>query len=60
MNVEPITITQEQYDYEYHSWLQQSLQEVPYSEPVLVPGNVKGGYGIFAGYSVDGVSIDFQ
>jgi hypothetical protein len=53
-------MTQEQYDYEYYSWLQQSLREVPYSEPVLVPGNIVGGFGIFAGYSVDGASIDFR
>ena len=60
LNVELITMTQEQYDYTYNSWLQQSLQEIPYSEPVLVPGIIQGGYGIFAGYSVDEATIDFR
>ncbi len=58
--VELRTITQEQYDYTYNKLLQQSLREIPHGEPVLVPGNIQGGYGIFAGYSVDEATIDFR
>ena len=60
LEVELITITEEQYNYEYQSWLQLSLREVPNSEPVLVSGNVQGGYGIFAGYSMDRAFARFR
>ena len=54
------TISEEQYAYTYASWLQNAYEDIPYTEPVLVPGNVKNGYGIFTGYSFDEVSIKFD
>lgn len=51
------SVTEEQYEYTYASWLQRTARENRYAEPVLVPNNIKNGYGIFAGYSVDEARI---
>ena len=47
------SVTEEQYEYTYAKWLQRTARENRYAEPVPVPNNIKNGYGLFAGYSVD-------
>ncbi len=45
------TTTKEYYDYFYTRDLQASVENNPFAQPVQVFDNVKGGLGIFAGFS---------
>jgi hypothetical protein len=54
------SLTKEYYDYliSYNYFIQN--MDNPFADPVQVYTNVKGGYGIFAGYSLNKKSIPFK
>ena len=46
------TTSEALYQHERTRILQETVQNNPFAEPVLVSGNVDGGFGIFAGYHI--------
>lgn len=54
------TISEEQYLYFNSSDLQNETVGNPFAEPTPVYNNVENGFGIFAGYSSDQVTLEFE
>jgi hypothetical protein len=54
------TLSKEYFQYVASQELQAFSHDDPFAQPVVVYGNVKGGLGIFAGYSEDSKVVDFK
>ncbi len=48
------------YQYQVDYTEQEALGQDPFAQPVNVPGNVRGGYGIWGGYQVKSITLALE
>jgi hypothetical protein len=53
-------LTIDKHYYTYHRWLSNNDEDNPFAEPTLVPTNIEGGLGVFAGYNKSTLTIDLK
>lgn len=54
------TLSKEYFQYVASQELQAYSYDDPFAQPVVIYGNVRGGLGIFAGFSEDAREVEFR